>query len=526
MHRILTRSIPAAAALLMFLVFTGRTPAQARFWISQGGAVGETMVLEAEAHATCGGWFYDVAISFDVHGGLVSFPLCRGRLDDAARMRHAIQVPPVPHLAGVGSRLVFWAVQSKSPPTPNGVSGVYHFTIGVPSGNRFVHSGAMPASFTDRQSHSWIVTNGGKLFYAGGLRIPRSRPPYPPGYIGPGPCTLPTYLPHFADFSWQNALLYDDATEAFLFDFRSGVSLPLGSMNRPRCDPALLSLSDGSVLIYGGDRGRARSLTVERFDPGTLQFQLLGNIPAFVNRWAPLTPITDPRTGDDHILIAGGQKSNVNIPDACLFDVKNRVYTTLTGMCFPRWRASSLALPGGRVFISGGSTLTPEPPYYCERTMDEAEIFDFQTRQFYPAGKMTRARFGHTLAPLSPTQILVLGGKTRSNQSPSIETYYDDMEVFDGVTLRFTPLPFRLHACRADLDVNPLPSGSFLITGGIEDALNHQYFGPSFLAEKLTPFGARPLPPIPASYSSQVHVRSFGQGQLVAFTDFEYFFYR
>ena len=524
MHIISIRSLSAAAALLMFLVFTGPTPAQARVWISQGGALGETTVLEAEAHSLCGGWFYDVKISPDFHGGQLLFPLLQGRLDEAARMRHTIQIPASPPLVGVWFSLGFQAVPYRSNyPLPFGVSGGYRWVIGAPPGKRFVRMGAMPASFTDRSGHAWVLLKDGKLLHTGGFRTPRRRPPYPPGLpiSNPPPQPAPPRSPPDPRQAGGRVYPYDEATEVFLFDFRNGTSRPLGSMNRPRENHEMVPLSDGSVLIFGGDMTGSRS--VERYDPDTMQFQLLGNMTTLIDSRANLTPIVDPRTGDDHVLLTSGLVGNSSLTSACLFDVRNRVFTTLTGMCFPRWDASTLALPGGRVFLSGGMTRSSLPPY-ATRVMEEAEIFDFHTRQFFPAGKMRRERFGHTLAQISPTRILIVGGKIRSNQFPYPVAYYDDLEVFDGVTFRFTPLPFRMHTCRANTDVTPLPSGSFLITGGEDGTSN--YTVPLVLAERLSASGARPLPPILLSYPSQVHVRSFGQGQLVAFTDFEYFFYR
>jgi hypothetical protein len=194
--------------------------------------------------------------------------------------------------------------------------------------------------------------------------------------------------------------MFDPATKAT----RPG---PLGINGR--ADHTATLLEDGRVLIAGGRNGQVTLESVEIYDPLTDSFAHGGHL-------------TVARSGhvsvalqDGRVLLAGGDGART----AELFD--GRDFTRLdTPTNASRRGASATLLSDGRVVIIGGRDLDGEP-------LATAEVFDPVAGTFRGIGSMRNARVAPMLVPLPDGKVQVLGGDADAT-----------MEIFTPLGDRFT----------------------------------------------------------------------------------------
>ena len=178
-------------------------------------------------------------------------------------------------------------------------------------------------------------------------------------------------------------------------------------------------------------------------------------------------------------------------------DATRRVALKLPRLVHGRWGAAACAFPGG-VLITGGIG-------HQGLAIPEAEIFLLGTRQFYPWGRMNRARTNHAMVALDATRFLIIGGSSGGQA-------FGDVELFDAATATSVTLPFRLHAPREDFAAVLRPDGSVLIAGGQDLASST----PGRTPELLTTTGSIPLRQLSAHYD-QVTAQPLPGGRMVVF---------
>jgi len=188
---------------------------------------------------------------------------------------------------------------------------------------------------------------------------------------------------------------------AELYDPKTGQFTATGSMASPRSFHAATLLSDGRVLIAGGDDAQLRMIgPAELYDPKTGQFAATGSMTA-ARYLHTATGLADGR-----VLIAGGTDGSKPLASAEIYDPATGSFTVTASMATARPGCTATLLTDGRVLMTGGSIATR----FAGSPFSSAEVYDPKAGQFTATGSMTSARAGHTATLLSDGSVLVAGG--------------------------------------------------------------------------------------------------------------------
>ncbi len=437
-------------------------------WVNQGGAAGEwaeirfeNKVVPVPLNPTPNRPYI---IAFGT-GKPPQFFLAGGLLDANSRGRTRVFVPNHAGLLGLTVYLQGWVYTP--PPTPTWIQGdLCTWIISPQMKARFIPVGP-PRSIIQLGGEARARLANGQVLMCGGQ----------------------TYGP--------------SSSAASLFLPASNTVRTVGPMTVGRAYHGLAALPGGDALVVGGTGLAGKLKTAEFYDGQRGVFSPLGTLPHAV--WNPLAvPVRHPITGKDYVLVAGGLVTSVS-DKALLYDVQGRTFSTLPRMVRPRVFAAAVALPGGAVLITGGTS-------DLRTALADAELFLVSTRSFHPWGKMTRSRSSHAAIALDATRVLLLGGSDGSQP-------LDMVEVFEGLRLRGLPLPFRLRLRREGFQATPLSDGHILIAGGRGPD------NPARIPEIVTPTGTVAMRPIPSA-SEALEVIALGLDEMLTYGPSGYFRYR
>ena len=219
-----------------------------------------------------------------------------------------------------------------------------------------------------------------------------------------------------------------------------------GELSTPRFDHTATSLSDGTVLITGGNDGRGRVPFTERYLPKEDRFAP-GRRMLFAREQHTATRLQDGR-----VLIVGGN------PEAR----REEIYDPEKGIFRPagdpildrRRRHTATLLPDGRVLIAGG---------WNDKLLGTAKVFDPRTESFKPtAGPLVHPRQQHAAVRLRDGSVLLVGGR-------GLDKTLRSVEIFDPRTGRFSVSPARLRRARRLFTATLLSDGRVLVVGGADD---------------------------------------------------------
>jgi hypothetical protein len=199
---------------------------------------------------------------------------------------------------------------------------------------------------------------------------------------------------------------------------------PTGSMSNARESHTATLLSDGKVLVVGGD-----SWEQIRYGPCPLG----ARPPCYFK--APLA-------------------------SAELFDPASGSFTGTGSMATHRTLHAATLLADGKVLITGG-----DGGDNLSNPLATAEIFDSSTGVFTPTGSMSVARSGHTATLLTSGEVLVTGGESSSGANTTVTA---TAELFDPATGVFTATG-NMETPRTNGTATLLENGDVLVAGG-EDA--------------------------------------------------------
>jgi hypothetical protein len=229
------------------------------------------------------------------------------------------------------------------------------------------------------------------------------------------------------------------------------------AMISPRANQAAAELTDGRVLICGGTvNGNVGGVlaSAEVFDPATQKFSATGSMS--VARMGQTATVLQ----SGKVLIVGGQRNigfRTALASAEIYDPSTGAFTSTAPMSAAREGHTATLLRDGRVLVAGGSSNGTV-------TIDSAEIYDPSAGRWISAGHMTVPREAHVAVLLGSGKVLIAGGGRGGMPGGYIS--YQNAEIFDPATGRFTAIADRMHSDRVGAAAVLLDTGKALIIGG------------------------------------------------------------
>jgi len=278
-----------------------------------------------------------------------------------------------------------------------------------PGNNRWTSAGSMASA---RLDHTATLLPSGKVLVAGGL-------------VGPVPSG-----------SLASAEVYDPTTNSW-----SGAAPMIGS----RARQTATLLPGGRVLVVGGislgprEGGLIPSqpTDAEIYDPKA-------------NRWSATAPMgfyrldqTASLLTDGRVLIAGGQDG---LTSTEVYDATQRRWVNAASMGMGRWGHTATLLPNGNLLVAGG---LGEEPNNLSIALASVEIYDPRVNRWSPLASMAEAHAGQTATLLPNGMVLVVGttGQSRpelydparnrwSRTGPTMDRYHHTAtRLLDGKVL-------------------------------------------------------------------------------------------
>jgi hypothetical protein len=233
---------------------------------------------------------------------------------------------------------------------------------------------------------------------------------------------------------------------AELFNPASHTFAPTDDMASARVKHTATLLTNGTVVVIGGRDARANALaTAELFDPTSMSFAPTGKMST------PRESHTATLLSNGRILITGGDNGIVTLATAELFDPASGSFTPASSMRTPRGFQTATLLKNGKVFVAGGRDA-------AGNVLATTEIFDPASGKFMSAGNMSTARESHSATLLEDGEVLITGG---DNGTASLAT----AELFDPSSGSFT-VTGAMHAAREFHTATLRNDGTVLVAGG------------------------------------------------------------
>ena len=254
-----------------------------------------------------------------------------------------------------------------------------------------------------------------------------------------------------------------------IYDVISNQSNPAGNLTMARYDHSALRLSDGRVLIVGGDGPDKKPTTqIEIYDLRTRESRRAGSL--VIPRCAPsLTQLLD---GD--VLVAGGSPcppSKVEMPLGSIerLNIKTGYAKIVGEFRVARYHQDATLLKDGRVLFTSG--IDPE-----QNPVTENEIYDPAKDKVAAAGAMNVQRCMESIVHLPDGTVLFAGGVPCGRFPGSA---FKSAEIFDPQTNHFK-LTGEMNAARYCPGTVVLKDGKVLLAGG---AWSTQYMVSMYTAE-------------------------------------------
>ncbi len=204
-------------------------------------------------------------------------------------------------------------------------------------------------------------------------------------------------------------------------------------------------LTDGRVLIAGGENASGLVIQAEIFDPSAGTFSVTGNL----NNSRADHSAT--RLADGRVLIAGGRSDLGALNTTEIFDPTSGTFTGGPNLNNARSGQSATVLGDGRIVLAGGDA------------SGSVEIYDPQANAFTSlSANMSAPRAQHGAALLNDGRILFAGG-TAPDGSP-VRTG----EVLDVVNASFAAVSNNTEDAHLRPLLRVLPDGKVQIIGGAD----------------------------------------------------------
>jgi uncharacterized repeat protein (TIGR01451 family) len=204
--------------------------------------------------------------------------------------------------------------------------------------------------------------------------------------------------------------------DAEIYDPTTGTFSAVGDMTVPRWGGTSTLLADGRVLILGGYGNNSNFQSAsgslpdaEIFDPSN------GTFHAITNMTTPRVSHTATRLSDGTVLIAGGENDGAISGTAGIsktaeiYDPVTDSFSATLPMQTERRLFTATLLSNGQVLVAGGVVCASGQSCNVLYTA-LAELYDPVSGAFSPTGSMTLARSEHTATLLANGSVLVTGG--------------------------------------------------------------------------------------------------------------------
>jgi hypothetical protein len=218
----------------------------------------------------------------------------------------------------------------------------------------------------------------------------------------------------------QLAGYYDrtnDFASAELYDPATGTWKRIASLNQPRAHHTATLLTNGLVLVVGGDDKQGTALSsAELYDPTAETWTEVHGL-QLARGYHTATLLT---TGK--VLVLGGQGGDGKpFSEAELFDPVTRRWAAAGAMRLARSYHTATLLENGKVLVAGGSSFGGSLKF--------VEVYDPANGAWTRARPMATARHWHTATLLQNGKVLIAGG-TGTSWSDSLSS----AELFDPLS--------------------------------------------------------------------------------------------
>jgi N-acetylneuraminic acid mutarotase len=226
-----------------------------------------------------------------------------------------------------------------------------------------------------------------------------------------------------------------------------------GPTNTVGSQPTATVLSDGRVLVAGGNPGSATATSMI-YDPATRGWTRTGDLN--VARYGHAAVLLR----DGTVLVVGG--NSVAGKTAEIFDPVSDTWSAVGSMAFARANHTATLLPNGKVLVAGGGTNT-------------VEIYDPLAQSFSSGFLMNIARTTHTATLLQNGMVLVAGGSGGTGSGLVATSAAATVEIYDPAATTqaaaWTKSPTLLNKLRSAHTATLLANGTVLLAGGNATAM-------------------------------------------------------
>ncbi len=234
----------------------------------------------------------------------------------------------------------------------------------------------------------------------------------------------------------------------------SGTWSALANVHSARDGHTATLLSNGNVVVAGGENNNLVISSTEVFSPTTGSWTVSGNLNvARANAGAILLP-------SGMVMIAGGCTSNCQAGttgSAELFNSVNNSWSSTGSMIQSRTYFGMVLLPSGKVLAAGGCTGLNANG--CTAVTAKAEVYDPSTGKWSATGSMIAARGALTTTVLPNGMVLAAGGLNAAG------TALASAELYNPSTGKWTATG-RMNAARDEHTATLLATGNVIVVGG------------------------------------------------------------